>query len=235
MKPTRKQWASGLFLLAVTLAGAAAIWHWRADLWAVITSQQARDAFIQWVRSKGLWGIVVFLSLQVVQVVVAVLPGEPVELMAGALFGPVGGLAICLLGILLGSGFIYAAMKLLGAQAAPAQALQKYRFLQTPERCRQALYLLFFLPGTPKDMLTYAGPFLPVPAREFFFISTLARIPSVLTSTVAGASLAEGHIWLPAVIFVMTGAAGLLCIHYEDRIHRWLHQKAQRLHQHKNP
>ena len=157
----------------------------------------------------------------------AVLPGEPVELMAGALFGPVGGLLICLAGILLGSMFIYAAMKLLGAKAVPAQAFHKYRFLQDEQRARRALYLLFFLPGTPKDMLTYIGPFLPVKPGEFFFICTLARIPSVVTSTIAGSSLADGGLLVPIVIFVVMGALGLACLYGEQRILDRLHHRRE--------
>ena len=142
-------------------------------------------------------------------------------------FGPVGGLLICLAGILLGSMFIYAAMKLLGAKAVPAQAFHKYRFLQDEQRARRALYLLFFLPGTPKDMLTYIGPFLPVKPGEFFFICTLARIPSVVTSTVAGSSLADGGLLVPIVIFVVMGALGLVCLYGEQRILDWLHRRKE--------
>ena len=216
--PRVRRWAAGAALFAVTLAGGTAIFLFREELWAILTSQAARDQFIDWVQSKGIWGILVFLALQILQVVVAVLPGEPVELMAGALFGPVGGLLICLAGILLGSMFIYAAMKLLGAKAVPSEALQKYRFLQNEQRARRALYLLFFLPGTPKDMLTYIGPFLPVKPGEFFFICTLARIPSVVTSTIAGSSLAGGGLLVPIVIFVVMGGLGLLCLYGEQRI-----------------
>lgn len=227
VSPRARRWAAAAALLLVCVAGGAAVLAFRQELWAILTSQAARDQFIGWVQSKGIWGILVFLALQILQVVVAVLPGEPVELMAGALFGPVGGLLICLAGILLGSMFIYAAMKLLGAKAVPAQAFHKYRFLQDEQRARRALYLLFFLPGTPKDMLTYIGPFLPVKPGEFFFICTLARIPSVVTSTVAGSSLAGGGILVPIVIFVVMGALGLVCLYGEQRILNWLHHRKE--------
>ena len=227
VSPRARRWAAAAALLLVTAAGGVAVFVFREELWAILTSQAARDQFIGWVQSKGIWGILVFLALQILQVVVAVLPGEPVELMAGALFGPVGGLLICLTGILLGSMFIYAVMKLLGARAVPAQAFHKYRFLQNEQRARRALYLLFFLPGTPKDMLTYIGPFLPVKPGEFFFICTLARIPSVVTSTIAGSRLADGSLLVPIVIFVVTGALGLACLYGEQSILVRLHHRKE--------
>lgn len=227
MNKKLRKWVPAALLLLVAAGGGLAAVHFRVELWAIITQQAARDQFINWVQSKGALGVLTFLALQILQIVVAVLPGEPVELMAGVLFGPWGGLAVCLAGVLLGSSFIYASMKLLGAKALPAEALKKYRFLQDEARARSAIYLLFFLPGTPKDMLTYIGPFLPIPPQEFFLICTVARIPSILTSTIAGNSLADGTLWLPILIFAVTGAAGLLAIRYEERILQWMRHKKE--------
>ena len=80
------------------------------------------------------------------------------------------------------------------------------------------LFLLFFIPGTPKDVLIYLGPFLPVRPHAFFLISTLARIPSVITSTFAGSQFAEGSWDVSLVVFLATGAVAGLCVIFQDRI-----------------
>ena len=227
MKSKSPSWLAALAIALVGGAGLLAAFIYRQPLWEIITQHEARLAFVDWVRSQGLVGILVFLCLQMLQIVLAVLPGEPVELMAGALYGRWGGLAICLLGVLLASGFIYGFVFLLKERFSHHKALAQYGFLQHPQRVRQMLYLLFFLPGTPKDMLLYVGPFLPVSWKEFLVISTLARIPSVLTSTVAGSSLLQGQWWVAVVIFVVMGTAGLLCIRYESRILDWMRCKVQ--------
>ena len=228
MKKQTRAWISAAILVLLAAATVVAAVVLRREIWALITSQTARDDFVAWVRAQGFWGVLVFLGLELFQIVVAVVPGEPVQLMAGALFGPVGGLVICLAGILLGSAFIYFFVKLLGARAVDPAALQKYRILQDEKRARSALYLLFFLPGMPKDMLTYLGPFLPIPAGEFLFICTLARFPALLASTVAGDSLAGGNLWLPLLLLAVTGTLGLLCIRNEQRILAWLHRYRDR-------
>ena len=184
---------------------------------------------MEWVRSHGVWGMLVFLALEVFQIVVAVVPGEPVQIMAGALYGPVGGLLLCLVGILIGSTLIYYFVRALGARAVDPAVLHKYRFLQDEKRARSALYLLFFLPGMPKDLLTYIGPFLPLKPREFLFICTLARFPALLASTVAGDSLFEGNIVLPLALGAVTGTLGLACIRGEQRIVDWLHRRRDKL------
>ena len=73
-------------------------------------------------------------------------------------------------------------------------------------------------PGTPKDVLIYLGPFLPVRPHAFFLISTLARIPSVITSTFAGSQFAEGSWDVSLVVFLATGAVAGLCVIFQDRI-----------------
>lgn len=229
MNKSKKQIASVavLVLLCAGCAGAAVVF--RGEIWALITSQAARDEFVEWVRSHGAWGMVVFLALEVFQIVVAVVPGEPVQIMAGALYGPVGGLALCLVGILIGSTLIYFFVRALGAKAVDPAVLHRYRFLQDEKRARSALYLLFFLPGMPKDLLTYIGPFLPLKPGEFLFICTLARFPCLLASTVAGDSLFEGNVALPLALLVVTGGLGLVCIRNERRIVEWLHRRRDRL------
>ena len=229
MKDNAKHIASAAVLVALAAATAAAAFIYREELWQLITSQQARDEFVDWVQSHGVWGMLVFLGLDLFQIVVAVVPGEPVQIMAGALYGPVGGLVLCLVGILIGSTMIYYFVRALGAKAVDPAALHKYRFLQDEKRVRSALYLLFFLPGMPKDLLTYIGPFLPLKPRQFLFICTLARFPALLASTVAGDSLFEGNIVLPLVLGAVAGTLGLLCIRNEQRIVDWLHRRRDEL------
>lgn len=229
MKQRARQLASGALLALLAAATLLAAVVFRHEIWALITSQAARDEFVEWVRSHGLAGMLVFLGLEIFQIVVAVVPGEPVQLMAGALYGPAGGLALCLVGILIGSTLIYFFVRALGAKAIDPAVLHKYRFLQDEKRARSALYLLFFLPGMPKDLLTYLGPFLPLKPGEFLLICTLARFPCLLASTVAGDSLFEGNIALPLVLLVVTGALGLVGIRNEEKIMDWLRRRKDKL------
>lgn len=91
-----KKYAGTVLGAALLLALAVFGITYRNEIWAVLTQQDARDAFIAFVHDSGFLGLLAFLGLQVLQVVVAVLPGEPVELMAGLLYGTWGGLTLCL-------------------------------------------------------------------------------------------------------------------------------------------
>lgn len=188
----------------------------RDEIYAIVTDSAAREGYIEQLRQAGIWGLAAFLCLQVLQVVVAVIPGEPIEVMAGVLYGTMGGLLVCLTGALVGSVIIYYGVKWLGADPFSAPKYHKYRFLQETKKAEILLFVLYLIPGTPKDMLLYIAPFLPVPAKTFFLLVTLARIPSVITSTFAGASLADGNWLLTGAAFVAAGALGLWGILYNE-------------------
>ncbi|MEG2394764.1 MAG: VTT domain-containing protein, partial [Ruthenibacterium sp.] len=167
MKHKIRQYAGAAFSLVV-LAGLAlfAVTYHR-QIWLLLTQQSARDTFVAMVRGSGFTGLAAFLGLQVLQVVIAVIPGEPVELMGGALYGTWGGLAVCMAGLLLGSVAVYYVVRLMGAGKIDPSLLHKYRFLRDDAHICWFLFLLYFIPGTPKDVLLYIGPFLPVRPAAF--------------------------------------------------------------------
>lgn len=209
------RWILGVLLVAA-LAGIT-VYYW-PQIYNIITKKEARDAFIAYVHENPLPGILAFLALQILQMVIAVIPGEPVELCGGALFGAWGGLGLCLFGALAGTALIYFTVKAFGAKSIDPKKLEKYKFLHDPQRIKILLFLLFFIPGTPKDILTYIGPFLPIGSVSFLLISTVARIPSVFTSTYAAEAALDGRWTEAAVVFAVTGAVALLCIVFQNKI-----------------
>ena len=184
-----------------------------------------RPEFGPWLQGKveamGMWGVLALLGVQVLQIIVAIIPGEPVELAAGAMYGAFGGLALCLAGCLIGSALVFQVVRKKGRAAfertSLGQKLREYRFLQDEARLEGIVFLLYFIPGTPKDILVYVCGLSPLPLGRFLLLSTLARIPSVVTSTWAGASFAGNDLWLTAGIFFCTGLLGLGGIWFQQR------------------
>ncbi|MFQ7003571.1 MAG: hypothetical protein ACLRRT_07775 [Ruthenibacterium lactatiformans] len=212
-----KKYAGTVLGAALLLALAVFGITYRNEIWAVLTQQDARDAFIAFVHDSGFLGLLAFLGLQVLQVVVAVLPGEPVELMAGLLYGTWGGLALCLLGVGLSSAAVYCCVRAAGARAIDASVLAKYHFLRDEAHVKFFLFLLFFIRARPRT----CSSIWALPARQapcVFSHLTLARIPSVITSTFAGSQFAEGSWDVSLVVFLATGAVAGLCVIFQDRI-----------------
>ena len=179
-------------------------------------SESGRQAMVDEIRARGFAGVLIFVGVQILQVVLFVIPGELIEVAGGVLYGTFGGYALCTLGSLIGSVIIYLLVRQLGYDFINELLDGKFRrlaFLKKKENTELAVFLLFLIPGTPKDALTYFVPFTKLPLLRFLIVSTVARIPSVISSTFAGASLERGNLTLSLIVFALIavfGVAGIL-------------------------
>lgn len=186
-----------------------------------LKDEAGREWFKLYVEDKGFWGVLIILALQVIQVIIAVIPGEPIEVIAGLLYGTFGGYVICTIGMLIGTVAIFYFIRHNGTKfvrnVIGEDKLLRYKFLSNTKRLETIVFILFFIPGTPKDVITYIVPITEIKASIFFVIVTVARIPSIISSTYAGASLSDGEWIKTLVIFVIIGIVGLIGIWGHDK------------------
>ncbi|WP_296626956.1 VTT domain-containing protein [uncultured Negativibacillus sp.] len=186
-----------------------------------LTQPHTRELLQRQLESLGIGGWVAFLGIQVIQVVVAMIPGEPIEILAGILYGPLWGTLTCMLGIFIGSIIVYLLVRKLGMPIVSIfidpEKFQNLRILQDERRFERIAFLLFFIPGTPKDLLTWAAGLIHIRPLRFFILSTIARLPSILTSTLAGTTLLSGDFSTTVLIFVVTGCISMVGL--------WAHKK----------
>ncbi len=183
---------------------------------ASLKNEDVRESVRSYVQEAGAFGILLMLGIQLIQVILSIIPGEPVEVLFGFIYGPVPGAVLCLFGMALGSFVVFCVTRALGKNyIKKAEQNEKYnrlKILKDPKRRDALIFLLFFLPGTPKDTLTYFAPFSGIELWKFLLISTLGRIPSVITSTFAGESIFAGNYIGTVVIFAVTGVIGIVGI-----------------------
>jgi len=181
-----------------------------------------RAEFKAWVTSLGVWGYLVMIAIQIVQIVIAFIPGEVVELLAGVMYGGFGGLLVCLIGCVTASSGIFLLSKKFGSKFTQRfytkENLEKYSYLRDARKLELVVFVLFLLPGTPKDMLTYVAGTTPIRLLQFIAISTFARIPSIVSSTFIGSSLLHNNWPVTIMIFSVTAVLGVLGIIYKDKI-----------------
>ena len=199
--------------------------------WLMVKENQ--DLIWTTIDRMGIWGVVLFMGIQLLQIIIAIIPGEPVELAAGMLYGTLGGLMICLVGVLIGSSIIFAIVRRLGkpfvSRFIDEGSMKKYAFLQDAQKLDTLIFIMFLIPGTPKDALTYICPLTSISLPRFLLLSTFARLPSVISSTFAGANFASGNLWGTALILLCTSIIGLLGIKYEETLTQKLNRSASRL------
>lgn len=181
---------------------------------------QEPERFRAWVDEQGILAPIAFLGMLVLQIVVAVIPGEPLEIAAGYAFGAVEGTLLCLFGAFLGRVAVFLLVRKLGARAVdvffPLDKLNELKFLQNKRRLTLWVFFLFFLPGTPKDVLCYVVGLTDLPLRSWLIISAIAPLPSIVTSTIGGDALGMGDYGFALLVFAVTiviSGLGLLAYH----------------------
>lgn len=180
------------------------------------------DLMTEKIHEAGPLGVVVLLALQLLQIIVAFIPGEVVQVAAGMIYGPWGGSAIILLGCMLSSFVIYQLVHRLGqpfvADMVSIEHLGKIRTFEQSGRLDVMVFILFLIPGLPKDVFTYLVPLTEMPVGRFIAITTVARIPGVFMSTFAAAGIADGQYVQSIAIFVVVALLAVAALVFRKRI-----------------
>lgn len=166
------------------------------------------EKFRSFVKSHGLVGDLVFVLMMFLQVVIALIPGEPLEIGAGYAFGGIKGTLLCLVATTLGSLAVFLLVKILGRRFAEiffdTNRIQELEIIKNSKKRNFLIFLLFFLPGTPKDLITYFVGLTDIKIWHFLLLSSFARLPSIVTSTIGGGALGVREYKLAVIVFAVT-------------------------------
>ena len=165
-------------------------------------------SFRKWVSDLGIWGKLIMIGISAFQIIVAIVPGEPIEIASGYAFGWFLGAVLCLLGTLVGQMVVFIFAKKFGLDFVEIfvskKKLEKMAFLKDKEKIYVTIFFIFLIPGTPKDVLSYVAGITSIKLLPFLLVSGVARIPSVVSSTIAGSYLGVKNYKMAAIIFAVT-------------------------------
>lgn len=206
-----------LFFVIVIALGVMALPYFEK-----LATEEGRLALIHTIQSAGIAGIGICLVLQFIQIVVAFIPGEMVQLAIGAIYGPLGGTLITVLGALLSSIFVFYLVRRLGAPFVQGMIGSKntkaLNFIREDSRLNVIVFVLFLIPGLPKDVFTYLVPLTPMRPLYFFVLSTLGRIPGIAASAYIGNAAIQGDYTQAIIVGIIAGGLGLLGIIFNKKI-----------------
>lgn len=158
-----------------------------------------------YINDHYLIGSLIMIAVTAIQVVIAFIPGELVEIAAGYAFGAIPGLILVLIGNLIGSVTAIFLTRKFGMKIFntfyPNEDINSLPILNNPKKRNTLTFLLFFIPGTPKDMLTYVIGLTDMKIWQYLLLTTFAKIPSIISSTAGGDAFGSNKIMLAIYIF----------------------------------
>lgn len=208
-KALRRRVLTGL----VTAASITALlcWEYLPGLLAWLADARAVRVFVS---DHAFVSRLAMLGINIVQVLLAFLPGEPVELASGYAFGFWGGTALCLVASGLATSMIYWATRRWGWKLVglffDRSLFDRFSWLKSAKRLELIMFIVFLIPGTPKDFLTYFAGLTNMRFLPVVLIATFGRIPSIVTSTIAASAVGSGN-W-PLVACTLVASAFLLAV-----------------------
>lgn len=166
------------------------------------------QVFRNWVEDFGFLGQIIFILMIVLQVVIAIIPGEPFEIAAGYAFGSIEGTLLCLIGVVIGSIIIFLLVRKFGIMLVEIffskEKINSLKFLKNNPKMNMLFFILMLIPGTPKDLFSYFAGLTDIKLSTWITITAIARIPSIITSSVGGSMLGEQKFTLAIIAFGIT-------------------------------
>jgi len=228
---TRYRW-----LLATVVVGASAgycAWliYTDAPIYQFIARLYLDKHYLkQTLREWGILAPVFFMMLQALQVIISPIPGEATGFLGGYLFGEWLGLLYSTIGLTFGSVVAFAIGRWLGAHYVQnlikKETWDKLGFIVEAEGAILC-FIIFLIPGLPKDMVCYLFGISPMPLWVFALVSSLGRVPGTWVLSAQGAHTATGNYVYVIVVTAVVIALALPFYYYRHRIVLWF-QRRQR-------
>jgi len=212
----------GLFAAFIIYQYNSQLWVLSGRLWDLFENHHRLKKFIS---SFGVYSPLVFILVQVIQVVVAPIPGGAIEFLGGYLFGVWAGMFYSMIGLILGSWLAFSIARIFEKWAVEKfvspKTMKKFDYLVGHEGVILS-FLLFLIPGFPKDALCYILGLTPMHLGLFLTISTIGRIPGTLIATLQGAKAFEHQYKFFLILSVVSALVILIFYIYHERIHQWI-------------
>ena len=217
------------FLIFILLIAFFLGYFYRVPLWGKITHYYLlftnKDQIKTFITSFGSGAPIVFILIQILQVLFAPIPGEATGFIGGYLFGASKGFLYSSLGLTAGSWIIFVIGRLLGKRYVrkliPIKQLDRFDLLVKRQGV-VVLFLFFLIPGFPKDYLCFFLGLSDLPIRVFIIITAIGRMPGTYMLSLQGAFLYEQMYGLFALILGLCVLVAFFAYRYREPLYRWI-------------
>ena len=217
----RRHIVVGVALAAVVVI-AFFCWKYVPSLIAWVSDPSAVRAFV---AERPILSRLALMGINALQIFLAFLPGEPVELAFGYAFGFWEGTLLCMIATAIASSIVFLAVKRWGWSIVglffERSQLERYSWLRNSRKLEALMLIIFLIPGTPKDWLTYFAGLTRISFPVMIALATFGRLPSIITSTIAASAVGDGnmHVAIIAIVVavLLAGIGGYAYKRFEAR------------------
>ncbi len=211
-----RKWLVALIVAALALASLA-VWLWGYETWLLLTDTERMATFVE---RMGPWGPLALILLNMLQIVVAIIPGHVVQLAAGYLYGPLWGGIYAAIGLLLGAMAAMALARFFGRPVArwlvgESKLNEWEKVTHTDSIWVWALLML----GPVGDIPFALAGLSSVGFLRIFWLTLFIRVPTAFLSTAVGGGAIPFY-WLLGLI-ALAWAGTLVALRYREPIVRW--------------
>ena len=185
-----------------------------------------KERFKDFLDSFGPLAKIVFVFLHVIQVIIFMIPGEVIEAAGGYVFGAWKGVLLSLIGINIGVSILFLLTKKykesLVNKLIPKSIMEKFQKILNTKKLALIVFLIYLLPGIPRDGLVLICGLSKIEFKSFMFFSTLGRMPALIMSSYYGQNLAIGNKAVIIVATVVIASIFAIGIIFKDSIYKSL-------------
>jgi len=220
-----------LFILVGIIAGLSiALYKLFPDLLIIF---QDLDSLNQYLSQYKAVSALIYIGLQIIQIVISVIPGQILQFAAGYIYGFPLGTLLSLLGIFLGTIFTFYMARILGKEAMHIlfgeERITRYINLLNSKRAYTIIFVLFVIPGLPKDLLSYAAGISEMKLKPFLLLSLVGRTPALMV-TIAMSRMLYNESYLELIILILISIVlFILGILNKDRLIAYVNRLYDRL------
>jgi len=211
MKKIENRKAINIIIFTVVIAIFAIAIAYIAPIMKDISTVEGQIAFKEKIENAGFLGMLLIFFLEVAQIFLVIIPGEPLEFLSGMCYGTIGGTVFITVSVFITTTILVFMIRKYGRKFVidsfgkeKVEKIENSKLLNNPKKVEMVMIILFLIPGTPKDLLSYIGGLLPIRPLRFILISTFARFPSVISSAIAGEFLVNGNPHITVIAYIVS-------------------------------
>lgn len=187
---------------------------------SILKTDEGMDNLLNYIKEKETLGILIFIGIQALQVIIPLIP--PIQIIGGVLFGSVMGSVYSCIGIYLGMSIVFGIVRIFGYPIVEAlvdgKDLKKFKFLEDSSKVEIIFFILYFIPGMPKDTLSFVAPLTSVKPKHYFLYVLPARFPLMILAAVFGSSVRNGDYTFSVILCIIMIDLAIIGILFRDKI-----------------